>query len=107
MTFFYSDRNEAHSAFETLDVFTRSKLAELLALIAKGESLGMPVSRPMPVIAHGAHELRIKNAAGQYRIFYFVKFRDAILVFHAFKKKTQETPKMEIEAGQKRLGEMR
>ena len=60
----------------------------------------------MPVIAHGAHELRIKNAAGQYRIFYFVKFRDAILVFHAFKKKTQETPKAEIETGQRRLGEM-
>lgn len=91
---------------EALDVFTRAKIAEFLTLIAKGESLGLPASRPMPVIAQGAHELRVKNAAGQYRIFYFVKFRDAILVFHAFKKKTQETPKFEIETGQRRLGEM-
>ncbi len=91
---------------ESLDVFTRAKVAEFLALIAKGESLGLPISRPMSGLAHGAHELRIKNPSGQYRIFYFVKFRDAILVFHFFKKKTQQTPKQEIEVGQKRLGEM-
>ena len=97
---------KAERELESLDVFTRAKVAELLVLVAKGESLGLPISRPMPVIAHGAHELRIKNAAGQYRVFYFVKFRDAILVFHVFKKKTQETPKVEIEIGQRRLGEM-
>ncbi|MGK5083412.1 type II toxin-antitoxin system RelE/ParE family toxin [Bdellovibrionota bacterium FG-1] len=91
---------------EGIDVFTRADIMELLALIAKGESLGMPASRPMPSIAQGAHELRVKNAAGQYRIFYFVKFRDAVLVFHAFKKKTRETPKIEIQTGQRRLGEM-
>lgn len=90
----------------TVDVFTRSKIAELLVLIARGESIGLPASRPMPSVAQGALELRIKNAAGQYRVFYFVKFREAILVFHAFKKKTQETPKIEIETGQRRLGEM-
>jgi phage-related protein len=89
-----------------LDVFTRAEVAELFTLLSKGESLGLPISRPMPTIAHGAHELRIKNAQGQYRIFYFVKFRDAILVFHFFKKKTQETPRAEIETAKRRLGEM-
>lgn len=60
----------------------------------------------MPIVANGVHELRIKNTAGQYRIFYFIKLLDAILVFHFFKKKTQETPKKEIETGKRRLGEM-
>ncbi|MBI4924671.1 MAG: type II toxin-antitoxin system RelE/ParE family toxin [Bdellovibrio sp.] len=89
-----------------LDIFTRAKITELLSLLAKGESLALPVSRPMPIIANGVHELRIKNIEGQYRVFYFVKHLDAILVFHFFKKKTQETPKTEIETGRRRLGEM-
>jgi len=35
---------------EGLDISLKQKLAELLALLAEGESLGMPVSRPMPVV---------------------------------------------------------
>ena len=91
---------------EHLDVFTRAKIAETLTLLAKGESLGMPISRPMPGVANGAHELRIKNADGQFRIFYFVKIRDVILVFHFFKKKTPKTPLIELETAKRRLGEM-
>ncbi len=89
-----------------LDVFTRSKITELLTIIAKGGSLAMPVSKPMPSVGHGVHELRLKAVSGAVRVFYFVKFKDAILVFHAFKKKTQKTPQNEIETGRRRLGEM-
>lgn len=91
---------------EALDSFTRAAVAELLTLVAMGESLGLPVSRPMPDITHGTHELRIGSASGQYRVFYFVKQVDAILVFHFFKKKTQKTPKNEIETARRRLGDM-
>ena len=66
----------------------------------------MPVSRPMPSVAHGVHELRIKDRSGQYRVFYFTKHTDAVLVFHMFKKKTEATPKIEISVGKKRLKEM-
>lgn len=79
---------------------------ELLGLLANGELLGMPLSRPMQNVAHGVHELRVKSSTGQYRVFYFVKVREAILVFHMFKKKTQQTPKVEMEIGRGRLGEM-
>ena len=92
---------------EDLDVSLKQKLLELLALLAEGENLGMPVSRPMPTVEHGTHELRIKDHTGQYRVFYFTKVADAILVFHIFKKKTQETPNQEIETGKKRLKEMK
>lgn len=66
----------------------------------------MPLSRTMPVLGTGAAELRVRDSAGIYRAFYVVKVADAVLVFHAFAKKTQKTPEREIELGKKRLKEM-
>jgi phage-related protein len=40
------------------------------------------------------------------RVFYLVKLADAILVFHAFQKQTQKTPKREMALGQQRLKEV-
>lgn len=91
---------------EKLDFSLKRRLAELFAQLAEGASIGMPVSRPMPVVEHGVHELRVKDRSGQYRAFYFTKRADAILIFHFFKKKTQETPKQEIETAKNRLKEM-
>jgi phage-related protein len=66
----------------------------------------MPLSRPMPVLGAGAAELRIRDSAGIYRAFYVVKVAEAVLIFHAFAKKTQKTPAQDIELGKKRLKEM-
>ena len=82
------------------------RLAELFDLLAHGQNLGMPVSRPMPSIENGVHELRVKDSSGQYRVFYYTKLRDEILVFHCFKKKTQATPKKELDLAKKRLKEL-
>ncbi len=92
--------------FEKIEFSIKRRLAEIFALLAEGENLGMPLSRPMPVIEHGAHELRIKDHSGQFRIFYYTKKADAILIFHLFKKKTQETPSQEIATAKARLQEM-
>jgi len=54
----------------------------------------------------GAAELRVRDSAGIYRAFYVVKVVDAVLIFHAFAKKSQKTPDREIELGKKRLKEM-
>ncbi len=89
-----------------LDLFTRQRLTELFSLLMAGESLGMPVSRPMPVIAHGAHEIRLKDHRGLYRVFYYVKAQNVVLVFHFIKKKTNTTPQQDIEVGRKRLEDM-
>ncbi len=91
---------------EKLDFGLKRQLTELFALLGEGESLGMPVSRPMPVIDHGVHELRVKDRSGQFRVFYYTKKADAILIFHFFKKKTQEIPSQEIETAKGRLKEM-
>ena len=89
-----------------LSVVLRVRIAELLDLVAHGESLGLPMSRPMPSIATGVHELRIKDSSGQYRVFYYTKVQSEILVFHCFKKKTQATPKKEMDLAKKRLKEL-
>ena len=60
----------------------------------------------MTTVAAGAYELRVKDADGIYRVFYYLKSAEGILVFHAFVKKTQATPQNEIETARKRLWEM-
>ena len=47
-----------------------------------------------------------ETAFGAYRVFYYTKLVDSVLIFHAFAKKTQQTPPKEIALAQKRLKEM-
>jgi len=65
----------------------------------------MPLSRPIPSVAQGVYELRVRDRDGIYRVFYYTKSPLGIFVFHAFQKKTQKTPDQEIELGRKRLRE--
>ena len=66
----------------------------------------MPVSRNLSSIYSGLHELRLKDQRGQVRFFYFIKKKEAIYLMHAFRKKTQELPKQEIEIILKRIKEI-
>ena len=65
----------------------------------------MPDSRPIPGVAAGVSELRVKGADGSFRAFYYTASSQGILVFHAFVKKTQRTPPLDIESGRQRLKE--
>jgi phage-related protein len=84
----------------------RLELGSALFKVQLGMTLGLPVSRPMPGVAAGAHELRFRDADGIQRVFYFLNSPRAILVFHAFAKKTQKTPDSEMSLGARRLKEM-
>jgi len=66
----------------------------------------MPISRPMPSVAAGVSELRVRDENGIYRVFYYTASVRGILVFHAFVKKTQFTPPLEIDLARKRLKEL-
>jgi phage-related protein len=97
------------SAREVIRRFSKDVRVEFGSALIKvqlGMTLGLPVSRPMPGIYPGAHEFRFRDASGIQRVFYYVKSLRGILVFHAFSKKTQKTPQLEIELGRKRLMEM-
>lgn len=74
----------------------------LLRKLQKGESLGMPCSRPMPVIGARCHELRIDDQHVTWRIVYRMD-TDAVIIADVFKKKTARTPKAVIVAAKRRL----
>lgn len=84
----------------------RTAFVEAVNLLTLGRMLSMPISRNLSNICGGLHELRLKDRSGQIRVFYFIKKGDAIYMLHAFRKKTQEIPKKEIETVLKRLKEV-
>jgi phage-related protein len=97
---------KALEAFRSFPRSIRGALGSAILDLQEGQPPGMPASRPMPTVAAGAYELRVKDETGAYRAFYYLKFRDSVLVFHAFQKKTQKTPPIEIQIGKKRLKEL-
>ena len=58
--------------------------------------------KPMPTVAMGAYEIRYKDASGAFRVVYIAKFANAVYVLHAFQKKTEKTPKSDIDLAAKR-----
>ena len=67
----------------------------------------MPLSRPMPSIGRGVHELRLKHRPGTYRVVYALVRYGTVYVVHAFKKTARTTPKRNIELARRRLKEIR
>ena len=65
--------------------------------LSQGKSLGMPISRPLPSIVRGLHELRLSGKGGEFRVFYFIKIGDAIYIVHAASKKKQAIDKKTID----------
>ena len=85
--------------------FTREARIEagvLLRRLQRGESLGLPHSRPMPMIGAHVHELRIPDATKTWRIFYLVT-PAAIVILEVTEKKARKTPKPIIAICRKRL----
>ena len=50
----------------------------------------------IPSVGKGVCEIRTRASSGAYRVFYFIQGAHGICVFHAFMKKTQQTPNKEI-----------
>jgi phage-related protein len=62
--------------------------------------------KPMPDVGSGAHEIRIRDEAGIFRVIYVAKFEDAVYVLHCFQKKTQRTAKIDLDLASKRYAEL-
>lgn len=74
----------------------------LLRLLQRGESIGMPHSRPLPSIGARCHELRIPDRNLSWQIMYRID-ADAIVLIEVFSKKTGKTPKHIIDLCKNRL----
>jgi phage-related protein len=84
----------------------RRSIGKAIWELQRGVRLGMPLSKPMPSVGPGVEELRVKDASGAFRAFYYSRLTRGILVFHAFEKKSRSTPMSEIRLGKKRLKEL-
>lgn len=59
--------------------------------------------KPMKTVGPGVREIRIRDQAGAFRVIYLATLPEAVLVLHAFQKKTQATPQRDIDLAATRL----
>jgi phage-related protein len=63
--------------------------------------------KSMSTVGAGVREIRIRDAVGAYRVIYIATFSDAVHVLHAFEKKTQKTPRRDLELAVARLRQLK
>ena len=82
----------------------KARLAQIFDLLQdKGTSVGMPYVRS--IVNTKLYEIRVEQSTNIYRIFYFAYTGRRLILLHGFQKKTQKTPKKEIELAEKRRKE--
>ena len=60
----------------------------------------------MNTVGQGAKEIRIRDAAGAFRVIYVARFADAVYVLHCFRKKTQKTSKADLDLASQRYRDL-
>jgi phage-related protein len=83
-------------------VEARVEAGFLLRRLQQGDALGLPHSRPMPIVGSGCHELRIPDRGVTWRIMYHVA-GDAVVILDVFAKKTEATPQAVLATCRRRL----
>ena len=68
----------------------------------RGDKLGLPHVRPMPIVGARCGELRIPDATVTWRIVYRLD-SDAVVIAAVFAKKTQATPATILATARARL----
>lgn len=99
---FYEDeagRIPVREFLDSLDIKMRQKmLRSVQALQDMGVSLRMPLSESLD---DGIFELRAKVGTNISRVMYFFVIGNRAVLTHGFIKKTQKTPRREIERARK------
>ncbi|RWX51732.1 Phage-related protein [Candidatus Electrothrix marina] len=72
-------------------------------MVEFGSNLGLPHTKP---IEKGLFELRVKSKEGIARVFFCTKVGKKIIMLHSFIKKSQKTPKKEINIAKTRKSEV-
>jgi len=89
---------------DALPVGIRASYTRLTELLEEfGLELRMPHSRAM---GGGLFELRPRGREGTARVFYCMMVGRKIIMLHSFIKKTNETPKRELEIARRRQREV-
>ena len=99
--FFETDNGDCPviSFLDELNVKLRAKTLRMIELLKEnGNLLGMPYSRHLD---DGIFELRTKQGSDITRVLYFFFVGQKIVMTNGFIKKTEKTPKSEIEIAKK------
>jgi phage-related protein len=80
----------------------RKEAGKMLRYLQDGKTLGLPSSRPLPIIGPHCHELRINDEDVTWRIIHRVD-PDVILVCAIFAKKSRTLPPHIVTACRRRL----
>ena len=59
--------------------------------------------KPMASVGPGVREVRVREEGGAFRVLYVTRIEEAVYVLHAFQKKTQRTPKGDLDLAATRL----
>lgn len=62
--------------------------------------------KPMNSVGKGVKEIRIRDAAGAFRLIYIAKLADALYVLHCFQKKSEKTSKTDLDLVTKRYRDL-
>ena len=93
-----------HGAVKTppFTAAARLEAGVLLRRLQRGDKMGLPHLRPMPVLGARCAELRIPDATVTWRILYRLD-PDAVVIAAVFAKKTQATPATVLATAKARL----
>jgi phage-related protein len=59
--------------------------------------------KPTKKVGPGVREIRIRGVAGAFRVIYVASFPEAVIVLHAFQRKTEQTVQRDIEVARARF----
>ncbi len=62
--------------------------------------------KPLSSVGRGVQEIRIRDAAGAFRVVYVARLADAVYVLHCFQKKTEKTAKSDLDLASRRYREL-
>ena len=62
--------------------------------------------KPMKIIGPGCNEIRVRDAAGAFRVLYVARLANAVYVLHCFQKKAEKTAKTDIKLARTRYREL-
>jgi len=100
----YYSESVQEQIFELPDTLAARYIVLTRRMLAIGPNLGEPHTKAM---GSGLYELRLKGAEGIARVFYCTLIGKRIVMLHSFVKKTDRTPKRELEVAQSRLKEIK
>ena len=97
-------KNYFEEFFNTLDEKTKDKVDEILYFISIIERIPTKYLKKI-VGTKDLFEIRVEYRSNIYRVFCCFDDGDLVVLFNGFQKKTQKTPKKEIEKALKIMAE--